>query len=257
MKVITPDFMEPKMDHPKRVPLYRQVAETVRGRILSGQYKSGERIPSVHELEAEFEVSNITIRKALSLLSQEGLIESRQGVGTLAAPTQEEIVRIEITGNFKDWLDSASGRNPKLEAAVLEMVYTSGPKRIHQLLGAPMNEKLFRMKRVRSFRGQPISFFVNFSALEGCRHIRREEVEARSFIEVFQKACAIRLTHLEQHVRAVTADLDVASILKIDFGAPLFFVENIYYTSADKPVQVTHMYYRGDRYMYKARIPLA
>jgi DNA-binding GntR family transcriptional regulator len=45
-------------------------------------------------------------------------------------------------------------------------------------------------------------------------------------------------------------------VLDTDYGSPLFFIENIYYANQDKPVVMTHMYYRGDCYVYKAAIPL-
>ncbi|MBW1713811.1 MAG: GntR family transcriptional regulator, partial [Deltaproteobacteria bacterium] len=59
------------MERGKYVPIYIQVAETIKGRIVANQYQPGDLIPSARELESEFGVSNITIRKALELLTQE------------------------------------------------------------------------------------------------------------------------------------------------------------------------------------------
>jgi hypothetical protein len=52
------------------------------------------------------------------------------------------------------------------------------------------------------------------------------------------------------------AEMDLANLLGIDYGTPLFFVENIYYSIQNQPVVVTHMYYRGDFYTYRASISL-
>ena len=58
---------------------------------------------------------------------------------------------------------------------------------------------------------------------------------------------------MAQTVQASIADLDLARILNVDFGFPLFFVQNIYYTEKEHPVAITHMYYRSDRYVYMAK----
>lgn len=244
------------MEKYKGVPLYLQVAETIRGRILDNYYQPGELIPPVRELEIEFEVSNITVRKALDLLNKEGLLESRQGVGAKVAERLNDLVHIQITGNFREWLDSASGRTPKLQAHVLETCFTHGPKRVHELLGLPVDKEIFRMKRVRKLKGQSVSYYVNYCGLEECRNLNISEVEKRSFIEVFQETCGIRLKRIEQRVQAITADIDLSTILKTEFGAPLFFAENAYYAEGETPVQLTQMYYRGDRYVYSASIQM-
>jgi GntR family transcriptional regulator len=78
----------------------------------------------------------------------------------------------------------------------------------------------------------------------------------RSFIEVLQRRMGIRLSRMEQRVEATVADMDVSAILGVEFGAPLFFVENQYFAGEAPPVEVTHMYYRGDRYVYQTTIRL-
>jgi DNA-binding GntR family transcriptional regulator len=45
-------------------------------------------------------------------------------------------------------------------------------------------------------------------------------------------------------------------VLAINFGDPLFLVENVYYSTDGNPVEVTHMYFRGDKYVYDATIHL-
>jgi ABC-type sugar transport system substrate-binding protein len=63
-------------------PKYLQLCEIIRDAIDLGKYKKGERLPSESELEREFNVSSITVRKCIDILKNEGLIERVQGVGT-------------------------------------------------------------------------------------------------------------------------------------------------------------------------------
>jgi DNA-binding GntR family transcriptional regulator len=63
--------------------------------------------------------------------------------------------------------------------------------------------------------------------------------------------------HIEQTVNAIIADIELANVLGVDFGLPLFFAENIYKDKDHNPLAVTHMYYRSDYYTYKANINIA
>ena len=64
------------------VPPWQQIADVLRGRIESGEYSPGSRVPSIIKLADEFGVAPVTARKALAALQREGLVESRTGWGT-------------------------------------------------------------------------------------------------------------------------------------------------------------------------------
>ena len=71
-----------------KVPLYIQLYNRLRIDIENGVYSPGERLPSEVELEAKYNTSRITIRKAISLLANDGYVSVRQGLGTIvASPT--------------------------------------------------------------------------------------------------------------------------------------------------------------------------
>jgi GntR family transcriptional regulator len=244
------------VDRHKALPLYAKVAETIKGRIRSNHYVPGDMIPPARELAEEFGVSNITIRKAIEVLTREGFLAPRQGVGTMVAGSGRDVVEIEITGNFREWLDSASGVRLRVTTEVLDMADVRPPERVRLLMGLPSGEHVRRIKRRRRYKDRIISYFINYfpSGISG--NIRTESLARKSFIEVFQETCGIRLTRMEQRVEAGMADMELSDLLGTDFGAPLFFIENTYYAGGPGPVIVSHMYYRGDSYVYKALIPL-
>jgi GntR family transcriptional regulator, arabinose operon transcriptional repressor len=79
---------------PNKLPMYQQVYEALRGTILSGERKPGERIPSEANLSAHHQTSRITIARALRELQVQGLVERRAGSGTYVrrtAPVAEEM----------------------------------------------------------------------------------------------------------------------------------------------------------------------
>ncbi len=233
------------------VPLFIQIAETIKRRILEAEYPVGSFIPAAWELEKEFKASNITIRKALNRLVQEGYLVPKRGLGTQVAQRQDERVEISLTGDFRSWIHTASGRKHRMGVKILEQDIVVCPHRIRNILGLPENEKIWRMKRIRTIKGRPISYFVNFASPELAIKIRTDDILQRSFIEAFQESCGIKLSKMRQRVQAIIADIDLSRALEVDFGAPLFFVETTYFAQ-DRPVEVTDMYFRADRYVYIA-----
>lgn len=244
------------MGRDSTIPMYYRVAETLRGRIESQHYRSGSLIPSERELAREFRVSLITVRKAMDLLVREGLVARKRGIGTWVLSSNYGRLPIKLSGNFRDWFDSVSGRLQRLEAQVLEVDVVECPEQIAKVLQLEGGAKVWRMRRVRKYRGEPISYYINYGPKELVNLVSASDFRKRSFLEVFQERTGIRLARIEQRVEATVADMDVSSILGVEFGSPLFFVENVYYSMEERPVEVTHMFYRGDRYVYRASIPM-
>ncbi len=74
-----------QIDHHSGVPIYRQVIDQVRHRIMAGQLKEGDQLTTVRDLSEELKVNPMTISKAYSLLEAEGLLERRRGIGLFVA----------------------------------------------------------------------------------------------------------------------------------------------------------------------------
>src|SRR5688572_28988798 len=90
---------------------YQYVADTLRRRIVQGEYASGERLPSERELCEQFESSRITIRRALDILADEMLIQRRQGDGTYVSPKPSRKIPLLST----DFSGSLAAHAPDLE----------------------------------------------------------------------------------------------------------------------------------------------
>lgn len=236
------------------IPSYVKVAETIRGRIRQGLYGVGELIPNSQELEEEFKVSNITIRKALQLLVSDGLVSRRRGVGTRVAEPRNQKTTIEITSDLRAWFASHTGPEGEMEVRVLDLGLHPCPTEIRETLGLEEEGPVWRMKRLRSLKGQPVSYLVNYARPEDCTRLTKANVGRKSFIDVFLKQSGIELARIEQEVDLTVADLDLSGLLQVAFGTPIFFVTYTYYDASSKPVEVTHMYARGDRFAYKASI---
>ena len=148
-----PDIMRPAYDR-SRVPLYIQVAAVMRQRIERKQWQPGQKISTLEELEREFEVARVTVRQAIDLLREEGLLRCQQGRGTFISddpPRRRcqhaaELDGIDLVGRGVDVdeerprareLDGGDGRGGvRVGAQVIEFVGLVEAADVLEVLGA-------------------------------------------------------------------------------------------------------------------------
>ncbi|MCG8453255.1 MAG: GntR family transcriptional regulator [Spirochaetales bacterium] len=87
------EFKQPK-------GIYQQIADQVRGRIVSGEWKAGERIPSVREMAAQLGVNPNTITRSYQSLLDGNIIENRRGIGYFVANEAQEIIVQDMKTEF-------------------------------------------------------------------------------------------------------------------------------------------------------------
>lgn len=133
-------------------PQYLKVKNHLRERIASGHWVAGDLLPSEAELVVQFEVSRMTVNRALRELTQEGLVERLQGVGTFVA----QLHRISSTLTVHDVHDEIIKRGHRHEAQVhlLEQVRATAAQA--QEFGLKMGAKLFHSVIVHLEDGLPI-----------------------------------------------------------------------------------------------------
>jgi GntR family transcriptional regulator len=101
-------------------PIYRQMTEQIRDKIVSGQLKTGQQMPSVRQLAEELAVNQNTILKVYNELCREGLLKMERGSGTFVAdipPTRKvEECRQIISGILAGAVERGRSMNIDLEA---------------------------------------------------------------------------------------------------------------------------------------------
>ncbi len=111
------------------VPIYEQIANQIKGLILSGSLKEGEPLPSMRNLAQDLRISVITTKRAYEILESEGLIESYTGKGSFVSAQNPELLREqnlrEIEVNLQKAVDIAKRSGVELDemTEILGMLY--------------------------------------------------------------------------------------------------------------------------------------
>lgn len=189
---------------------YHQIADELRGRILSGAYAAGRLMPSESDLSAEFAVSRVTIRKALEVVREEGLVDSRQGFGWFVSgeTVRQPLARLAtIEDQMRD-----SGASPTRQ--VLEFAFEKAPNDVASALGT---QQVLRVRRLNLADGEPFAIVTVWCPAELGQNLSRSDVERSPFYELLD----IPLAGATQTIGADAATVDEAKLLGIPVGSPV------------------------------------
>jgi GntR family transcriptional regulator len=233
-----------------RIPLYYQLENLLREKILSGAFAAGDRLPTESELIQQYGVSRITVRQALTALAEEGLIERQQGRGTFVAERRTRRRPFEGTIHLTGSLDELIEMALDTPIKVLETTRVEADPHEAELLGLAPGEPVYRIKRLRLYEGKPFSLIVNYLPAEIGVRFTNEELSSGSLLKRLESKFGFRLQSARQQITADLADPYVAGLLDVRVGAPLLSIERTVYTDDGRPIEYVHVLYRSDRYNY-------
>lgn len=189
---------------------YRTIADELRRRVSDGTYAAGRLLPSEAEFGVEFDASRVTVRRALELLRDEGLVDARQGFGwfVAAAPLRQSLGRLAtIEGQLAD-----GGIRP--ERRILEFAFERASREVRSVLGA---EQVLRVRRLNLADGEPFAVVTVWCRSDLGQHLSRADVERSPFYELLD----VPLKGATQTIGADAADGDSARLLQVPVGSPV------------------------------------
>jgi GntR family transcriptional regulator len=225
------------------VPRYLQIAESLR-RALRGE---GERIPSEHQLCAQYKVSRPTIRQALDLLVQEGLLYRHPGRGTFSTPTPGGDRKLRVIGSLDDMM--ALGDETWFKVIARELAPL--PPNIAQALRRPPHSNAWRLVGVRSADQGPFQHTTAWLSPSIGAALSEEDLSKTSLIGAMERQLGVRIKVLEQVVDAVLAPRHVAELLQLRPRTPLLVFERTFFSVSGEPVEHAITYQTGRRYPYR------
>lgn len=226
-------------------PLYVQLARLVRGAIADGVLDEGASLPPERDLAAEYEVSRITVRKAMAELVEEGLLVRRRGAGTVVGRRIEKSFA-RITSFSEDM--AARGRVPSTRW-ITRATGLVTPEESMQL-GLSPGAPVYRFHRVRSADDMPMA--LEFATVPGWCLADVDDVGVSLYAAL--DAVGRRPVRALQRLRAVPLLGHHARLLEVDPGTPVLLIERCGFIRDGRPVEFTQSYYRGDAYDFVAEL---
>lgn len=218
---------------------------------MHGDLEPGDALPTENELMERHEISRTTVRQALDMLANEGLIYRKRGQGTFVAhPTLAH-----STSRIVSFTEDMRQRKLEPGTQVLDFDLIPAPNVIAEALQIEPGEELAYLERLRLADGESISCEKSYLVHRYCPGILlRADYAQMSLRQALQLKHGIRLVRAKQTIRAIPASRDVAKKLSVKTNAPLLFIERVSYSQNDTPVEFLQVFHRGDRYVLDSEL---
>lgn len=238
---------------PPSLPIYQQIRNKIQDWIVSKEYGLGDQIPSETELGKYFNVTRMTVRQAIALLIQEGLLNRKRGSGTFVTTDPALISRfsLDFTG-FMDELFYQVSKS-KTVSAHIEVIKT--PNIVKEKLKTE-EEEVVKIERVRTFNGQIFAFTINYLPKNIGLRIDEKMLYEKALLKILEMDIGIEFDEAFQTIQASFSDQYISEKLETPSGSPILFVERIMYDKKKKPFELVQTSYRGDLYKYVVRLKL-
>jgi GntR family transcriptional regulator len=236
------------------MPLHSQLETTLRRLIQQGQIAPGAVLPGELELAAQLGVSRHTVRHALGVLTNEGLLRRERGRGTTVVSVNPPHVIERSLSKLYAFAWETRARGSVQRSFVLERKVTQADEEFAERLEVELGTNIERIIRLRTADEEPLIFETAYLPYELSKGLDATVLEQASIYDELERQHGLLITRARESIRPIVLSRAVARLLRASSGAPALLVERT--TWSDRGlVEWQESIVRGDRYLYSVDLP--
>ena len=221
-----------------RQPKYLRIYAELRDRITSGQWPAGSSLPPQRDLAGEFGVSIMTLRQALQLLTDEGLVAARHGSGTYVAARYEYDL-----GHLRSFAADLAGQGAEISTRLLATEIITPPEQVGARLGGPA--QVLHLRRLRLAGGRPLIVQTSYLPLPLAADLDPAELARRGLYTVLA-GHGLAVTRAAETISPGVLGALEAGYLDRPAGSPALLSHRVSFTAAGLAVVDDHAVLPGD-----------
>ncbi|MCR6097228.1 trehalose operon repressor [Salipaludibacillus agaradhaerens] len=226
----------------KYFQIYREIADDIR----AGTYPANTKLPSEHDLMKDFNTSRETIRKALTLLSQNGFIQKIQGKGSIVLDAKKIDFPISGLISFKE-LAMNMGKEHRTIVEVLELIKPD--QNIQRHLNVTGKDKVWEVYRVREIDGERIILDKDYLNHSFVSNLTKETCE-NSIYEYIEHELGLTISFAKKEISVVEPTEEDRRLLDLDGFTNIVIVKNFVYFDDASLFQYTESRHRPDKFKF-------
>jgi GntR family transcriptional regulator len=224
---------------------YREVADDLRERIALGDVGGSGQLESEAVLGARYATSRVTVRKALELLRDGGLVESRRGAGWFVSGSSFH-QRLAI-GSFRHAASAVAESGQSLTRRVVSFGWQQPPSPVMQALGLDPGDEALRCRSVRAVERRPLDLVTEWVPGTLAGGLSRDDATDPGLWPSLGRD-GHRVASVHQTITAAVAGEDDALLLEVEAGTPLLVVRRLARSADDHPVALSDHRYLAHRF---------
>lgn len=236
--------MEGETMNDNRLPLYIQIASDLKFKIHSGEWEVEDQIPTEFELCNIYDVSRITIRKAIDQLVNEGLLYRKRAVGTFVQSRELEVKEMIVKSFTQEMNDL--GRKVHTLKALIEKRAASA--KIANFLNIKEGDPVLNLQRVFGTEDLAFAFFDTYFTFDPDFSTDSKEYYG-SFYD-YLKNFDIVVDSIKEYVEAIEPNEQLVETLKINEHTPILKRVRITQQLGKEFHEYSECFYIGSEYRY-------
>lgn len=224
-------------------PLYQQLYDVIKHEIVTKKYLPGDKIPSEQQLSQDYNVSRITVRKAMEMLTEDNYIAKRSGKGSFVTPNK---IHEDLTGKQSFSLtcqyNALSSKSRILGQEVREATSFDA-----ESLGIEEGSKIVYLKRLRYADNIPIMIETIYMKYDLFSYILNVDMSNNSLYAEVGKQFPAESRKIKRTVEISIATSEQANLLELPKGAPLLLCHEIVTTHQGLPLFRIRQFIAGER----------
>ena len=234
-------IIDNQLESSRSIPLYLQLANFIRDAIERGEYEHDTQIPTESELIQKYQVSRITVRKALDELTEEGLLVRKQGKGTFVSTNKS----IQINYPFMPFDEAVALAGKSPSTRLLSYSTESPSKKTSQFLKISESDFVICIRRARYADNEPVMLETDYY-LSSFDFFASEPLSG-STSEILNKH-DIYPIHGTNSISICYATDEEAALLNVEQDTPLLYVYSQIQDQNMRPIQVSKQIIRSNLY---------
>lgn len=227
--------------------LYAQLASLLRSRILSGEWASGETIPSLQELTELYGLGRVTVRQALQILAEEGLISSQRGRRTFVTYSADDnCAGAGMNGPVVSYMTSIEQRQPDFNVVLLSRDRVAGLPRGRWMVGRDQGPYVLIRKLDRD--GELVYGLASVYVAEDLYKRFPKGSEGKQKLAQLVRKYGQPLSEARERITVIPTDFEAAAALDYPMAEPAARAERVVCDSTGRVVYLAVSIYRGDRF---------
>jgi Transcriptional regulators len=229
-----------------KIPKYKQIANDIQSLVDSQELGAGDILPTEKVLMAQYDVSRVTVRKALAELEAQELIVRISGKGTYINGNKARRNALELKGFIEDI--HAQGKKPS--SKVLDFQLSMADARLAQKLGIEVNMPVYAISRLRLINDEPEILEYTYMPAMLLPELSIEIMNSSKY-EYIEKQKGLDIALSREMLIAEVADANLAQILNVEPGYPLIKVSSIGELSDGTCFEYSENYFTSKQFSFE------
>lgn len=230
-------------------PRHEQISDWMREEIERGAYEVDEKLPSEKQLGARFDVSRVTVRRALQTLENEDYIYRRQGLGSFVKERRAAQGLVRLTDFAQDMAQAGLTASSEVRHWASE----TPPSPVGGQLQTD-DQKVMRLDRLRLGDGHAVAYDRTWLPMFYAQLLEGHDLEQETIYHILETEYDIPVLRGQYRITAANAGAAVATALGVAEGEALLLIERLSLTEGDKRIYFQRRYYRSDRVAYELEL---